>query len=327
VVVDRPGFIFNPSTCDPLAIHGTLTAVDGTVQEADAPFQATGCGDLPFSPVLSATADGRTSAANGAGLKVTLTQPAGQANVKSVSVALPKRLTARGTTVTDACPEATFTTNIAGCSNARVGTVHAETPLLTGALDGPVYLVAHTTGLPTLEALMQGQGLNIDLSGTITFGASGITSSFNSVPDVPITRFVLDLPKGPRSALSASKGLCGGALTMPTTIVGQNGARLQSNTPISVTGCGIKILRARVKKSSVVLTVQVSQLGKLTARGKGMRTASRRIAKGGNYKLTVKLSKLGKRLHAKRHRAHRRLKVKLTLALGTQRAHKTVAFR
>ena len=63
VVVDRAGFIFNPSTCDPLAIHGTLTAVDGTVQEADAPFQATGCGDLPFSPTLSATADGKTSEA------------------------------------------------------------------------------------------------------------------------------------------------------------------------------------------------------------------------------------------------------------------------
>ena len=182
VVVDRAGFIFNPSTCDPLAIHGTLTAVDGTVQEADAPFQATGCSDLPFSPTLSATADGKTSATSGAGLKVTLTQPTGQANVKSVSVQLPKRLTARGSTVTGACPEATFASNVAGCSNARVGSVHAETPLLSGPLDGPVYLVAHSAGLPTLEALMQGQGLNIDLSGDVTFGANGITSAFNAVP-------------------------------------------------------------------------------------------------------------------------------------------------
>ena len=114
---------------------------------------------------------------------------------------------------------------------------------------------------------------------------------------------------------------------MPTTIVGQNGARLQRNTPISVTGCGIKILRARVKKGAVVLTVQVSQLGKLTARGKGLRSASKRVTKGGNVKLTVKLSKLGKKLHAKRHRAHRRLKVKITVRLATQQARKTVAFK
>ena len=49
---------------------------------------------------------------------------------------------------------------------------------------------------------------------SLAHGASGITSAFNAVPDVPITRFVLDLPQGPHSALSASKGLCGGGLTM-----------------------------------------------------------------------------------------------------------------
>jgi hypothetical protein len=327
VVVDRPGFIFNPSTCNPLAIHGTLTAVDGTVQEADAPFQATGCAGLPFSPKLSATADGKTSQASGAGFKVTLTQPAGQANVKSVSVQLPKRFTARGTTVQSACPEATFAASAASCANARVGTVHAVTPLLSGPLDGPVYLVAHSTGLPTLEALMQGQGLNIDLSGTVTFGANGITSAFNAVPDVPITSFVLDLPKGPHSALSATKGLCGGGLTMPATIAGQNGATLQSKVPISVTGCGIKILRARVKKSTAILTVQVSQLGKLTGRGKGLRGAGRGITKGGNVQLKLRLSALGKRMRSQRHHQHRHLKVRITVRLGKQVAHRTVRFK
>jgi hypothetical protein len=327
VVVDRQGFIFNPSTCDPLAIHGTLTAVDGTVQEADSPFQATGCADLPFSPKLSATADGKTSQASGASLKVTLTQPAHQANVRSVSVQLPKRLTARPTTLQTACPEAMFAADTAGCANALVGTVHAETPLLSGPLNGPVYLVAHGATFPSLEALLQGQGLNIHLSGTVTFGSDRLSSAFNTVPDVPITSFVLNLPKGPHSALSASKGLCGGGLTMPTTIVGQNGARLQANTPISVTHCGIKILRARVMKSTAILTVQVSQLGKLTGRGKGLRTGSRRVTKGGNVQLKLRLSKSGKRLRAKRHRQHKHLKVKITVRLANQVARKTVRFK
>src|SRR4051794_30846232 len=39
------------------------------------PTGATGCDQLPFTPAISAVADGATSAANGAGLKVTLTQP------------------------------------------------------------------------------------------------------------------------------------------------------------------------------------------------------------------------------------------------------------
>jgi hypothetical protein len=327
VLVDRPGFIFNPSTCDPLEIHGTLTAVDGTVQEAASPFQATGCADLPFSPTLSALADGKTSAANGAGFKVTLKQPPGQANVKSVSVQLPKRLTARGSTVTGACPEATFKAGPAGCGNAQVGSVNAVTPLLSGPLNGPVYLVAHASGLPTLEALLQGQGLNIDLTGTIAFAAAGLNSTFAAVPDVPITSFVLDLPKGPHSALSATKGLCGGGLTMPTTIIGQNGARIARATPISVTGCGIKILRARVKKATVTLTVQVSQLGTLSGRGKGLRKGSRKVTKGGNVALKLHLSKYGKQLRSRRHRAHRHLKVPITVRLGSLKARRTVTFK
>ena len=148
---------------------------------------------------------------------------------------------------------------------------------------------------------MQGQGLNIGLSGTITFGASGITSAFNAVPDVPITSFVLDLPQGPHSALSASKGLCGGALTMPTTIVGQNGARLQRKTPISVTGCGIKILRARVKKGTVMLTVQVSQPASSPRRARAC-AREQAVTKGGNVKLKCGCRRSA-RAAAQRHRA------------------------
>jgi hypothetical protein len=327
VAIDRPGFFFNPTTCDPLEIHGTLTAVDGTVEEASSPFQAIGCSDLPFSPELSAVADGKTSEKDGASLKVTLRQPRGQANVRSVSVQLPKRLTARGSTVTGACPEVTFKAGPAACANALVGSVHAATPLLTGPLDGPVYLVAHATGLPTLEALLQGQGLNIDLSGTVTFAAAGLSSTFGSVPDVPITSFVLDLPKGPHSALSATKGLCGGGLTMPTTIVGQNGARIQRDTPISVTGCGLRILSARVKKSTVTVTVEVSQLGRLSGHGAGLGFTSKQVTRGGHVQLKLHLTKYGKRLRARRHRAHRHLKVRVTVRLSTLSARRSVTFK
>jgi hypothetical protein len=332
VAIDRNNFFFNPSTCAPLAIHGTLTAVDGTVQEADAPFQATGCDRLPFTPSLSAVADGRTSATSGAGLKVTLTQPPGQANVKSVSVQLPKNFTARGTTVAGACPEATFAANPAACPNARVGTVHAVTPLLSGPLDGPVYLVAHKTGLPTIEALMSGQGLNIDLSGTVTFAATGITSAFNAVPDVPITSFVLDLPRGPHSALSAAKGVCNGALSMPATIVGQNGATITRTSPVLVTGCGLKILRARVKKKVATLTIQVPKSGRLTAKGKGLKTAKRSVKTAPrNITLKVRLSNAGKRALARRHllhaKKHRVLKVRVTVRSGRLVARRTLKFR
>lgn len=304
-------------------------------KNAVTPTGATGCELLPFSPALTATADGRTSAANGAGLRVEIAQPLEQSNVKSVSVELPKQLTARGSTVAAACPEATFLADPSGCAGAQVGTVTASTPLLPDALAGPVYLVAHPTGLPTIEALLQGHKLSIDLSGTITFTATGLNSTFGAVPDAPITSFVLDLPPGPHSALASTSGVCSGPLTMATTIVGQSGARIQRATPITVKDCPpkvptllkLKILRARVKGSVATLLVRVPRAGTLTARGKGLRKASRRVTTARKVTLKVRLSKSGRALRARRHRAHRKLKTRVTLHLGPLRASRTLTFK
>jgi hypothetical protein len=299
------------------------------------PTGATGCDQLPFTPAISAVADGATSAANGAGLKVTLTQPLEQSNVKSVSVQLPKAFTARGTTVAGACLEATFAADPSGCASAQVGTVTASTPLLPDALTGPVYLVAHSTGLPTIEALMQGHKLSIDLSGTITFTPAGITSAFNAVPDAPITSFVLDLPTGPHSALSAPTGVCSGPLTMPATIVGQSGATVTAAAPIQVTGCAagshrglkLKILRSRVKKSVATFVVKAPRAGTLRVSGKGLRKASRKVKAAGTFTIKARLSKHGRALRARRHHAHHHLKVRATVHLGSLVAHRTVTFK
>jgi hypothetical protein len=333
-------FLTLPTAC--AGVQTTTLSADSyeapgqfVTKDAVTPTGATGCDLLAFTPKLSAVADGRTSAANGAGLKVTIDQLLEQSNVHSVSVQLPKELTARGSTVAAACPEATFLADPAGCAAAQVGTVSASTPVLPDALGGPVYLVAHATGLPTIEALLQGHGLSIDLSGTITFTATGLNSTFATVPDAPITSFVLDLPTGPHSALSSTTGVCSGPLTMPTTIVGQSGARIEQSTPITVTDCParaptllkLKILRARVKGAVATLVVKVPRAGKLTARGKGLRKARRKVTKAGTVTMKLRLSKSGRALRARRHRAHRKLKVPVTLRLGSLRASRTLTFK
>jgi hypothetical protein len=67
---------------------------------------------------------------------------------------------------------------------------------------------------------------------------ANITSStFNTVPDVPVNTFELYLPQGPNSALAANGDLCTHKLTMPTQFVAQNGAIHKQNTQIAVTGC------------------------------------------------------------------------------------------
>jgi hypothetical protein len=75
-----------------------------------------------------------------------------------------------------------------------------------------------------------------------------------SVPDAPIGSFELSLPEGPHSGLApnlpakAKGDFCGQKLTMPTTIVGQNGAQITQQTKITVNGCPKTKPKAKPKK-------------------------------------------------------------------------------
>ena len=79
------------------------------------PFQVGNCAALPFKPSFKVSTSAKTSKKNGASLQVSLTQPAHEANIKSVYVALPKQLPSRLTTLQKACPEATFAANPVNC--------------------------------------------------------------------------------------------------------------------------------------------------------------------------------------------------------------------
>jgi hypothetical protein len=82
-----------------------------------------------------------------------------------------------------------------------------------------------------------------------------------------------------------------------------------------------------VKGTTVTLTVRVSRTGRLIASGRGMRSAGRTIKRGANVHLVMRLSKAGRQTLARRRSAHRHLRVRITVRLGTQRAARTVTFR
>jgi hypothetical protein len=244
VEINRPEFIFNPTSCDPKTISATMDGSAGGLSHTSVRFQATDCATLAFKPRFSASSAAHTSRVDGASLEAKLVYPPAppgtQANIAKVKVELPKQLPARLTTLQRACLARTFEANPASCPPASVvAAASATTPLLPVGLSGPAYFVSYGGAkFPELIVVLQGDGVTVYLHGETFISKSGITSStFPAIPDVPVGSFQLRFPQGADSALAANGDLCTSKLTMPTEFVAQNGARLKQTTKIAVTGC------------------------------------------------------------------------------------------
>jgi hypothetical protein len=300
VTVSRQDFMLNPTNCGVLATESTVSSTTGGLTNLSSPFQAEGCNALAFKPSFSASTTGKTSKANGASLEVKITQPEGQANIRSVKTSLPIALPSRLTTLQKACLEATFAANPLGCPEvSKVGTATAVTPLLPNPMTGPAFLVSHGgAAFPDLDLVLEGNnGVRIILVGNTDIKKGITTTTFASNPDAPVTSFVLNLPTGPHSALAANGNLCVQKLVMPTTMVAQNGAQITQNTPIALTGCPVRIASRRTSGATAVLKVQVYEAGRVSAGGGSLRGVSQRVNGPGTITVRVPLSAGGRRRH------------------------------
>ncbi len=265
-VIDRPEFMFNPTSCNPMSFAGTAYSFEGATAPLASHFQVGSCQALKFQPNFKVTTTGKTSRADGASLTAKIVYPVGnlganqassQSNIKAVKVDLPKQLPSRLTTLQKACPAKVFEADPAGCpADSIVGHGKAITPLLPVPVEGPAYFVSHAgEEFPNLIVVLQGDNVTVDLVGdTFINTKTNITSStFKEVPDVPIQNFELNLPQGPFSALAANTNLCKvkGGLKMPTAFTGQNNAIIHQTTPIAVTGCAKAVKKhKKAKKKS-----------------------------------------------------------------------------
>jgi hypothetical protein len=245
VVVDRPNFEFNPTNCTPMSVTGTLGGAGGSTASVSSPFKVENCAALPFHPTLTASTQGNASKANGASLTVKVASTPGQANIAKTRLVLPVALPSRLTTIQKACLAKVFEANPAGCpEGSNIGTATVHTPVLKSPLTGPAYLVSHgNAAFPDVEFVLQGEGITLILDGLTDIKKGITTSTFNAVPDAPVTTFETTLPEGPHSALTSNVAeskhfsLCGTKLVIPTTITGQNGVVIQQETKVPVAGC------------------------------------------------------------------------------------------
>jgi hypothetical protein len=305
VTINRPGFIFNPTSCNPLSVTTALSSTQGATAAGQSPFQVTGCKELVFKPAFAASTGAKTSKADGASLKVNISYPStgpAETNIARVDLEIPKILPTRLTTIQKACTEAQFNSNPAGCPSASaIAVATVQTPLLKNPLTGPVYFVSHgNAAFPDVEMVLQGEGITLVVDGKTQIKNGATFSHFETVPDAPFSSFQFSAPQGPFSIFTANGDLCKAPVKIPVTLTAQNGATERLSSTVAVENCpySLKLLSKKVKRRTITLKVEVPAAGKLTAKGKGLTKASRTAKARSTITLTLK-AKGKKKLRSK----------------------------
>jgi hypothetical protein len=251
VDINRPGFTFNPTSCNPLAFTGALSSTQGAASPIQTPFQAANCQTLKFDPKLTVTTQGKASKADGASLTFKIAYPkepfGSQTWFNETKFDIPKQLPARDTTLQQACLANTFETSRKACPpGSIIGHAIVHTQILSEPLTGPVYFVSYgSQKFPEAVIVLQGDNITIELHGeTFIDNKTGITSAtFHNLPDTPFENIEVTIPEGPYSEFGVNipekdhYNLCTQKLTMPTHFKASNGQETNQNTPITITGC------------------------------------------------------------------------------------------
>jgi hypothetical protein len=303
--LDRQGFMRNATSCAAQQLTASFTSTLDATATTTAPYQATGCDQVPFKPKLEGTAGkkgDRSELAKGGHPTVTavVSQTSGQIATKAVTVTLPKQLGADIPNLNRTCPEGQ------DCGDRNiVGKATAITPLLPIPLTGDVRLVTpEGGGLPQLRLGLRGL-LSIDLVGKTALSKDGrVVNTFEGIPDVPLSRFELTINGGRNGILVNYRQLkCGQQLTGNGDFLGHSGAKQAVTGRFEV--CGTvkqssaasksKRTRASAKLRKGRLTVKIHGARKITgvklglpkgAKLKGKRTWS---GKASSRNVTIKL--------------------------------------
>ncbi len=227
VYIDRPDFTLNPTSCAPFSVTSTLTGSSvpfsnpsDIAASATDPFQVSNCSALGFAPKLGLQLSGGTKRGDFQKLRAVVSPRPGDANIASAAVTMPpsefldqgniRTVCTRMQLAEEACP-----------AGSIYGHARAITPLLSGPIEGPVYLRA-SSPLPELVAALHGGGIAIDLAGRIDSSHGGIRGSFEVLPDAPVSKFVLTINGGKGGILVNAANICSSPQFAKARLIAQN---------------------------------------------------------------------------------------------------------
>jgi hypothetical protein len=243
VFVDRPEFILNPTSCERMAVTANVLSVGGLAAAVSSPFQAADCASLGLKPKLSIQLLGGTKRTATPRLKAVLTARRGDANIGRAQVTLPKSEFLEQAHIRTVCTRVQFNAgggNGEQCPRASIyGKAKATSPLLDETLTGPVFLRSSEHELPDLVAALHSPRVDVNLLGRIDSVGGGIRTTFEGVPDAPVTKFTLEMQGGKKGLIVNSTNICKGKHKAKVNLKGQNG-RIYEFQPVVKAKCGGK---------------------------------------------------------------------------------------
>lgn len=291
VNIDRPGFMVNPTSCEPTAVHAAIGSITGNVINRAARFQVGECASLGLDPKLSMTFTGTSEMKQGKhpGVEANLGTISGDANLKQVKATLPLAVALDPNNAKALCEPADAEANRCPAESI-IGDASATTPVLGVPVSGPVYFVkGFRTGsrgqqiatLPKLYMTLSGQGVNInvwaDSSVSGPVGKQRLETTFKDVPDVPISDFTLRINSGANGILKATADVCGAPKDTGLEFTGHNGKVKRTKIRAATSGCKPQIVSSSATRRAVSVRVGGIGAGRLTVKGARVRTKTRTI--------------------------------------------------
>jgi hypothetical protein len=159
-------------------------------------------------------------------LTINLMPRAGDANIASVSVAMPRSEFLENAHIRTVCTRPDFAAD-ACPAGAIYGEATVNTPLLDYNLAGHVYLRSSDNLLPDVVPDLRGpayQPIRLETAGRTDSIRGGIRTTIDFVPDAPFTKATVALQGGVKGLLVNSRNICDRVYRATVRYTAHNGA-------------------------------------------------------------------------------------------------------
>jgi hypothetical protein len=246
VNTNRPNFTINPTNCDPLTVDSEGIGDQGTIANFSSFFHVDNCSSLGFRPKITmrqTNGHKATRRAKNPAIELNLRTRPGDANVKSISVTLSSAFEIDQRHLGNICSEKELAEKQCA-GRTPIGMARTITPLLDQPLQGPVYAVSGSGGLPRLAFILNGQVDLIPRADTETAAGGRLQTVVPVIPDAPIGHFRLTVFGGKTGYLVNTRDICTHVPVTKIAYTAQNGKTRTEAVKVR-SACGKRKARAR----------------------------------------------------------------------------------